>query len=579
MVAGGTLSTASTVSYVRGFEATTGNAAADTLAGLISTTAGDCLVAIWNGSDVGGGGLSPLPTLFDGHNTWILATASKSLTGGYVQAIWVAPNAKAVNSVRVNTDSLAYMDLVVWEFSGVATVIATDITGNARNVASPATATFGPFAVTGEYFIGTIQNEGGGGTTATIAVTAPAGTATTGTHAHNWTNGGFQYNYSSLSSRKGLAATTAITYSGNLAVTGGGFVSEWNESYISLLPVTSGPVADVFTSVPSRVPYVSVPLYVTGLASTTYHVVISPIGSVANQGNVTQVALSISPPAIAANTIDDAGNVVALTDYVPLYVYGQGKSAKPVHSLASIRNTQPDEYNTITYDYWGKPVQYMEYVGTLVNLIPPNTSSFGGVVAGTTAGWTGSNAALAVVNNSGGHPPLGDGATLNASPLYPTLNAQEMQYVMRLTASSAADMSAETATGTNGIPVTVGVEYTAFAWFEALTAGRACSVGIQWYTAAGASISSAFGSTVNDVTTGWVQPVYRAVAPATAAFAAVIVKVAAPGNGEQHYVEAVSLAISNENDTAYFPPQCGPGGVRSVLTLTYNIDGTLAQVS
>lgn len=158
-------------------------------------------------------------------------------------------------------------------------------------------------------------------------------------------------------------------------------------------------------------------------------------------------------------------------------------------------------------------------------------------------------------------------------------NTQLFQYAMLMQASSSATMSATTAIGTNGKAVTAGVSYTAFAYFLALSTPRNCTVGIQWYNAAGSTISTATSGSSADNTSTWIQVMETAVAPAGAVTAAVIVTVTSPANTEQHLVDSVSLAVTSEFSASYFVPNAGPGGVHQLRELTYNVDGSLATVA
>ena len=270
--------------------------------------------------------------------------------------------------------------------------------------------------------------------------------------------------------------------------------------------------------------------------------------------------------------------------YVPMSLYISGKTLKPLHVLDDIVNLQPAGWSTIAYDYAGKPVHYGESALPIVNLLSPNASNFGGIpTGGTTAGWPGTaNCALSVIVPSGVPLPLSI-ANSNLSsigaPAFPSPNTLLQATALQLSSSASGNMSAATATGTSGVPVVVGQYYTASAYFIAAANARNCTVTINWYTAAGAACAHASdtGSIVADTTTYWVQAYVNAVAPATAAFAAVSLKVAATGaSSELHDVTLVSLAVDNSSvsglptQLAYFDPQSGPGGTRTFLQLVYD---------
>jgi hypothetical protein len=113
---------------------------------------------------------------------------------------------------------------------------------------------------------------------------------------------------------------------------------------------------------------------------------------------------------------------------------------------------------------------------------------------------------------------------------------------LKLTASSAADMSARTLTGTAGVAVLGSKQYTALASFKAGATARSCRVKIKWYDATGALLSTDTGSSATDGTGGFTQAPLTATSPVGAAFAAVIVEVLAAANAEIHYVDKIALS-------------------------------------
>jgi hypothetical protein len=152
-------------------------------------------------------------------------------------------------------------------------------------------------------------------------------------------------------------------------------------------------------------------------------------------------------------------------------------------------------------------------------------------------------------------------------------NPQLLQNGVLIQASTAATMSMIANTK---VSVTAGVSYTAFGYLIATTNGRACTMGIKWYNAAGGVISTSTGGSVNDVTTGWTQVLETHVAPALAVQAAPVITITSPANGEQHYGTAFSIAITSFFNTSYFVPGGGPGGGHVMRTVSYNADGSIA---
>jgi hypothetical protein len=113
-------------------------------------------------------------------------------------------------------------------------------------------------------------------------------------------------------------------------------------------------------------------------------------------------------------------------------------------------------------------------------------------------------------------------------------------------AVSTGPLYANTLTGTSGVPVRGGAQYTALASFRAAATARACRVRIAWYDSAGVFVSDALGGDITDTTSGWTQAACTATAPATAAFAAIEVQAARPGTtaaaiSEVHFVDKVDL--------------------------------------
>jgi hypothetical protein len=132
-------------------------------------------------------------------------------------------------------------------------------------------------------------------------------------------------------------------------------------------------------------------------------------------------------------------------------------------------------------------------------------------------------------------------ATLLASATFAAHGTQSM----RMTATAAADMSAETSGFPFKYKVKPGVSYTALASFRAGTTNRSAHVDLRWYDKAGALISTTTGGNITSATGSFTQATVTGTAPATAWYCQVRVFVVAPGAGEQHYVDKVSLSTSS----------------------------------
>ncbi|MDE2104390.1 MAG: hypothetical protein KGL39_44540, partial [Patescibacteria group bacterium] len=140
---------------------------------------------------------------------------------------------------------------------------------------------------------------------------------------------------------------------------------------------------------------------------------------------------------------------------------------------------------------------------------------------------------------------------------------------MSLTSLASGLMAAGTGKGTfpaTYYPVTAGTSYTASAYFLPATTVQSVFMGIDWYTSAGAVISTPTGSSVSEVSGQWVQASFTDTAPATAAYARVVVEVtSASAASEVHYVDNVALTAGNSATWSY------PGlGVGSRRTLSYS---------
>lgn len=111
---------------------------------------------------------------------------------------------------------------------------------------------------------------------------------------------------------------------------------------------------------------------------------------------------------------------------------------------------------------------------------------------------------------------------------------------LAVAATTTGDMTASTTTTTK-FAVTPNNKFSATAEFKAGSTARSCSVGIIWLNSAGSAISTSYGTAENDSTGAWNECNISASAPATAAYAQVIVKIANAAPGEIHYVDKVAF--------------------------------------
>lgn len=115
---------------------------------------------------------------------------------------------------------------------------------------------------------------------------------------------------------------------------------------------------------------------------------------------------------------------------------------------------------------------------------------------------------------------------------------------LAVTATAAGSAEVRTLAGSSGVPVTGGVTYTVQARSRAAATARTFRVGMVWYDAAGAVISSP-SSTATNSTGSFVTGSHSAAAPAGAVRAAAMVIILGCAAAEVHYVDAVMLEAAS----------------------------------
>lgn len=119
---------------------------------------------------------------------------------------------------------------------------------------------------------------------------------------------------------------------------------------------------------------------------------------------------------------------------------------------------------------------------------------------------------------------------------------------LALTSTAGGDMTARHCSVgsvlSNGIAVVPGQGVLVQGWVRSAVSARTDSIGVDFYTSGGSVVGSPlYGTGVADTTSGWTFVTGTVTAPATAAFAIGIVKVASTGAGsEVHYVDDVQMA-------------------------------------
>jgi RHS repeat-associated protein len=112
---------------------------------------------------------------------------------------------------------------------------------------------------------------------------------------------------------------------------------------------------------------------------------------------------------------------------------------------------------------------------------------------------------------------------------------------LQLTSVAAGDMTVRHTSSTR-VPVVAGQTYTGLASVRAATVGRAITMRLNWYDAAGTLLLADSTAWPNDSTTGWTKYWITRTAPAGTASAELRVTVKATGAaGEVHYLDTASL--------------------------------------
>lgn len=137
--------------------------------------------------------------------------------------------------------------------------------------------------------------------------------------------------------------------------------------------------------------------------------------------------------------------------------------------------------------------------------------------------------------------------------------------ILAISSDGAGNTFAGTPIGTAGYPVEAGATYVVRAFFSASTSlsCRTVVVQILFYNAAGTFLNQSPSIGLTDSAAVWLGQVAIAVAPATAAFAAVrMVIPSVNGSGDDHYVDDVFFSKTS-NITGGF--QTASAGIRTVI--------------
>jgi hypothetical protein len=168
------------------------------------------------------------------------------------------------------------------------------------------------------------------------------------------------------------------------------------------------------------------------------------------------------------------------------------------------------------------------------------------------------------------------GMSVAAGTATPTNSAAQVYAGTRsllLTVGATASLSVASATGVAGVPVVAGRVYTASLWVRP-SAARQLRADILWYTAAGAFISSSAGTASTGVVTTWTRHTLTAIAPATAAFAAIQFTSTDATNADTIYLDGLRLAEgSGASSYRWTGAEWASTSTRTADRLLYGVNG------
>lgn len=313
-----------------------------------------------------------------------------------------------------------------------------------------------------------------------------------------------------------LSLTT--TAAGTASVTTGATGTPWTNS----VPVTPGQtitgVASVFTATAGRSAWITLYFQDAGGAQlgtslagnalalgTSTWTQVSMTGTVPANAVVARLVVAVQTPAAAGEVyyIDKAGVWKdSSTDWVP-----------PNHNARDLLQATPAN----------QPI----YRKTNLNLLTYNQCS---VETDTT----------------------GFNAFANCSMAVSSVQAAHGVSSLALTVTANGNFAAGITGGTGGVPVTVGTTYTATVSVRAATASRTMMAGIEWFNAAGSTLSYSYGIGAASSTSTWTNYFVTAVAPANAAFARVFADGTSGVAAEVHYID--KLGFWAGSSTVWTPP-------------------------
>lgn len=260
--------------------------------------------------------------------------------------------------------------------------------------------------------------------------------------------------------------------------------------------------------------------------------------------------LIATPHAGPKRSVSDRGG-----DYI---LYGIEGTAPTPMSLHCQLGFQTFVATTQSLDLPGIPGTNLNWVAPAEN---PNWLSSDGAdfdEHGTIGDWTGSDG-------------LATNATLTNSSTQAHSTPSSMSVVPVTGGSNAVLASFPAAAITSlGVPCQPGDRITLRANVRASSTTRAITVGAQFFTSGGASVSRVDLGSVTDSNSAWTLISGRVTAPATAAFARMIITVATPAAAEIHYFDDLYLSWGLQGTVACMagggsggtcqPTRCAGGG-------------------
>jgi phage tail-like protein len=150
-----------------------------------------------------------------------------------------------------------------------------------------------------------------------------------------------------------------------------------------------------------------------------------------------------------------------------------------------------------------------------------------------------------LVVNSSAETDVSSWTTTNAALARSTAQRLYGSASFALTVTANGDVTAATPAGTAGMPVTAGSFYTgSLSVYKASGTAKSLRADIRWYNASGGLLSTSQGTPVTQVIGSWSQVSVTAVAPAGAAWAAVVLTVLSADAAAVQYYDAVLFEAS-----------------------------------